>query len=164
MKKSIATFISAATLACGVAWAEQEAGDREAILAGSGLSSEEFDSTSLAVTGQVGWFIEKELELGLRQNIGFADSGSSSQLNGATRVFADYHFDFENWQPFLGASLGMTYGAGINDTFIVGPEGGVKYFVKPKTFIIGQVSYLFQVDQDAGDGSTFYTLGVGFNF
>lgn len=145
-------------------YAEQAAGDREATLSGSGFSSGGFDTTTFSVDGQYGWFQSKALEFGVRQTVGIADNGDNTLLRGATRVFADYHFDLREWQPFIGASLGGQYGAGIDEAFIIGPEIGVKYYVKPKTFILGQVSYQFDVDEDVDDGSTFYTLGIGFNF
>ncbi|ADE14703.1 conserved hypothetical protein [Nitrosococcus halophilus Nc 4] len=148
----------------GASYAEQETGDRELILSGSGISSSGFDTTSVAVDAQFGQFWSKALEFGFRQNVGFADTEETSRLNGATRIFSDYHFDFNAWQPFIGASLGVQYGAGVSDAFIIGPEIGVKYYVKEKTFITGRVSYLFDVDEDVDDGSTFYTLGIGFNF
>lgn len=145
-------------------YGEQEAGDREMILSGSGLSSSGFDTTGFAADVQFGQFWSKALEFGIRQSAGFADTGNTSRLRGATRVFSDYHFDFGPWQPFVGGSLGVQYGAGVNDAFLVGPEAGVKYYVREKTFIVGQVAYLFDVDEDVDDGSTFYTLGIGFNF
>ena len=79
-------------------------------------------------------------------------------------IFLGYHLDYAMWQPFIGASLGVQYGSGVKDAFFIGPEIGAKYYVMPKTFILGQVAYQFQVDEDVDDGSTFYTLGIGFNF
>ncbi|QBQ55765.1 hypothetical protein [Nitrosococcus wardiae] len=145
-------------------YAEQEIGDREVILSGSGISGSGFDTTSVAIDGQFGQFWSKALEFGFRQNVGFADTEETSRLSGATRIFSDYHFDYNAWQPFVGASAGVQYGSGVNDAFIIGPEVGVKYYVKEKTFITGRVSYLFDVDEDVDDGSTFYSLGIGFNF
>jgi hypothetical protein len=142
----------------------QEAGDREFTLAGSGSSTEDFDTTTFGATASLGWFATKGFEWGARQTANIADTEVTTSFNGATRLFLDYHLDYALWQPFIGASLGVQYGSGVRDAFFIGPEIGAKYYVMPKTFVLGQVAYQFQVDQDIDEGSTFYTLGIGFNF
>ncbi|MCH9697046.1 MAG: hypothetical protein K0U68_02995 [Gammaproteobacteria bacterium] len=150
-------------------YAEQEAGDQEIIIAGSGTSSSGFDSTGVGVAVQYGMFATKEFEWGIRQNVAFADSNDGFEGNAATRVFGDYHFDLNsanlpNLKPFIGGSFGATYGSSVSESFIIGPEAGIKYYVLPKTFIVAQMSYQFNVRENAGDGETFYTIGMGFNF
>jgi len=142
----------------------QEAGDREFTLAGSGASSSGFDTTTFGATASLGWFTTKNFEWGARQTANLADTGETTRFNGATRAFLGYHLDYALWQPFIGASLGVQYGSGVKDAFFIGPEIGAKYYVMPKTFVLAQVAYQFQVDEDVDDGSTFYTLGIGFNF
>jgi hypothetical protein len=143
--------------------AEQAAEDWELLLSGAGISGNGFDSTALALSAQVGWFMNKALEFGIRQNIGLTDD-DTTLLNGATRLFVDYHFDYREWQPFVGASLGGVYGGGVKSGFLIGPEIGLKWYALDKTFIAGQIAYLFNVDQDIDDGDVFYSLGIGFNF
>ena len=46
--------------------------------------------------------------------------------SGSTRVAVDYNFDMGRWVPYIGANLGYVYGD-VNDTWIAGPEGGVKF-------------------------------------
>lgn len=163
-------FYSFIILMSGAAVAEQEAGDREIIIAGSGVSSSGFDSTGLGIAAQFGLFQTKAFEWGVRQNASFSDSDKGDfEANGATRAFADYHFDLTqfnlpNLKPFVGGSLGVTYGASVSESFIIGPEAGLKYYVLPKTFIVAQMSYQFNVRENIDNGETFYTIGMGFNF
>ena len=147
--------------------AQPEAGDREFTLSGSGGSDNSFRTNTLGASGSYGWFHTKELEWGIRQSLGIADvDGGSLGLSGSTAVFADYHFDFAQWQPFIGASFGVVYGtsAAVEEDFAVGPEIGVKYYIQPKTFVYTQATYLFRVDEDVDDGSLRYSIGLGLNF
>ena len=145
--------------------AEQEVGDREFTLAGSGTSDDGIDNNAFGADASIGWFPSKAFEWGLRQDAALLDPENRSvTFNFATRVFADYHFDFQRWQPFVGGSFGAVYGKRVDDDFIIGPEAGFKYYVLPKTFVLGQASYQFEVGDSVDDGSTFYTLGLGFNF
>lgn len=166
-KKLMLSMVLASTCIAQSAIAQQEAGDREFSLSGSGGSDNSFKSNSLGISGTYGWFHTKEIEYGIRQSIGIADiEGSSLGLSGSTAAFADYHFDFAQWQPFIGASLGVTYGtsSAIKEEFALGPEIGVKYYIQPKTFIQAQATYLFKVDDDVDQGSLRYTVGLGINF
>ncbi|MGH8629063.1 MAG: hypothetical protein ACREYC_28670, partial [Gammaproteobacteria bacterium] len=137
-------------MACfsATSYGAQEAEDREFTLAGSAVSDDDFDSIYGARTS-IGWFITKNFEWGLHQNVGLSDTEDETNLNGATHVFSDYHFDYAAWQPFIGASLGAIYSSGVDDEFVFGPEIGAKYYVMPKIFIVGQVSY--QVNEDIVD-------------
>ena len=154
-------------MACfsATSYGAQEMGDREFTLAGAGVSDDDFENTIFGASAGIGWFTTKNFEWGVRQNVGLSEDGRN--LNSATRVFVDYHFDYAAWQPFIGASLGAIYGSGVEDEFIFGPEIGAKYYVMPKTFIFVQFSYQFSdgiVDDGIDDGTSFYTLGIGFNF
>ena len=50
------------------------------------------------------------------------------------------------WWPFVGGSLGYIYGDAVSDTWVAGPEAGVRYFVNETTFILGLVEYEFFFD------------------
>ena len=71
------------------------------------------------------------------------------------------------WQPFIGAQLGYIYGDNTSDTWVAGPEAGVKYFINSTTFVVGAVEYQFFFDDsdDASDnfddGQFIYSLGLG---
>lgn len=165
-RKEIITAL-ALSLACAspLVMAQPEAGDREFTLSGSGTSDKGFDNNSFGFTASIGWFTTDSVLWGLRQNIGVSDTEvGGTDFSGSTTGFVDYHFDFEQWQPFVGASIGASYGDNVKDSFSAGPELGVKYYVKPKTFVLVSGTYLFNVEESASDGSFIYTTGLGFNF
>ena len=153
------------------AWAAQEAGDKSFTISGTGASDNDFDTTTFGTTAELGWFLTNEFELGLRQSVNvLALENSDDRWSGATRGFADYHFGQGSVVPYLGANLGGIYGEDVQDTGAAGLEGGLKFYVKDKTFIALQIEYdwLFdnsdEIDNQFDDGAYFYTLGVGFNF
>jgi hypothetical protein len=167
----IAFAFPLAGLASTNVWAAQEAGDRSFTISGTGASDKNFDNTTFGTTGQMGWFLSNELELGIRQSVNvLAIDNADDRWAGATRGFADYHFGQGSVVPFLGANIGGIYGEDVHDTGAAGLEGGLKFYVKDKTFIAFQVEYnwLFdnsnQIDNQFDDGAFFYALGVGFNF
>ena len=58
----------------------------------------------------------------------------------------------------------------MDESFIAGPEIGIKHWVKDDVFITGMMEYqfLFESASDADDryddGAIFYSVGVGYNF
>ena len=130
-----------------VASAQFQQGDWELTLTGNGLSDNDFDATSLTVGGSIGYFFTDQIEVGLRQTISLGRRLTTACFNGSTSVFGDYHFDLDRWQPFIGANFGYVYGDSLDDTFVAGPEGGVKYFVNNTTFIFASVQYQFFWDR-----------------
>jgi hypothetical protein len=145
-----------------LAQAQFKQGDWELTLSGSGGNDKDFDSGQIAATGSLGYFLSDQFEVSFRQSLAWADGGSA--WNGDSRVAADYHFDMGQWQPFIGANFGYVYGDGVEDSFIAGPEGGVKYFVNATTFIQANVAYEFSLNNGFDEGAFFYGLGVGFRF
>lgn len=150
-----------------------DAGSWELILSGSGTNDNDFDAGSGSVNAELGYYLTEPLSIGIRQQLGLADGDDVDfTWNAATNVFVDYHFDFGAFRPFIGASLGYIYGDEdiVEDSFIAGPEAGVKWYVKDETFIYGRVSYdfIFEDSDDADDaledGRFNYVLGIGFNF
>ena len=105
-----------------------------------------------------------------RQGIAVADTKGGSDWNGSTRLGVDYYFDLGVWQPYAGATIGYIYGDNVKDSFIAGPEAGVKYFVNETTYLNAGVEYDFIFDDannaDDGwkDGRFVYSLGIGFKF
>ena len=154
-----------------IAQAQFEQGDWELTLSGSGGSDKDFDSTSLAVQGSLGYFFTDNIEVALRQAAGYASvDGGDDLFTGSTRVAADFHFDLDRWQPFVGGNIGYVYGDGVNDTFEAAPEAGVKYFVNSTTFIFALIEYQFffensdEADDAFDDGQWVYSLGLGFRW
>lgn len=146
------------------------AGERLFTLSGSGSSDKELDNNSVNLSFDLGQFMTEQTLVGLRQSVGVSDFEGGSSWNGATRVFADYHFDMDAWQPFVGANFGGTYGDDTAETFFAGPEAGVKYFVKSKTFVTVQAEYQFffdsadEAEANFDDGAFVYSAGIGFLF
>lgn len=144
-------------------------GDWEMTLGGSGSSDKDFDAGGFGMSGSLGYFFTEHWELALRQGYSFFD-GEDDTWSGSTRAAVDFHFDLNRLQPFVGATFGGLYGKGVNDSWAAGIEGGLKYYVKPKTFIFGMAEYqwLFKdadsVDNNFDEGQLLYSLGIGFNF
>ncbi len=146
-------------------------GDREITLSGAGTSDKEFDQNSLAFQGSWGKYLSPSSLWGVRQSISVSDSeGEETNFDGSTRVFYDYHFGMGDTRPFIGASIGGVYGEQVDESFIAGPEIGVKHWVKDDVFITGLVEYQFlfesagDADDRYDDGAIFYSVGVGYNF
>jgi hypothetical protein len=144
-------------------------GNWELTIAGQGFNDPDFNGTTLGAQGSLGYFVNDNLEIGVRQSLTYTDIGGTegSSLDGSTRVFADYHFDAGQWQPFIGANVGYVYGDATNDTFEAAPEAGVKYFLNTTTFVFLMAEYQFFFDKanDASDsfsdGQFVYSLGLG---
>lgn len=167
MKKLITLACSAALLASGAALASPEAHDFEISLGGTVKTNSFFDDNDGGITAQMGYYLTKNIQVNARQ-YGFINSiDNRTSVNGASGVFADFHFDLGNFQPFVG--LGGLYSYGSNTTshtFDMGAEAGVKVFVLPKTFVAAQGTYFRPVD-DINNGHKAYalfSLSVGYNF
>lgn len=144
-------------------------GDWEFTLGGSGSSDKKFDNGGFGLSGSVGYFTTDALEFSVRQSFSYSNYGNSI-LNGSTRVAMDYHFLTNDIRPFVGVNLGGVYGESVEETLASGVEGGLKWYVKEKTFIFGMAEYqwMFEKADDAvdsfGDGQFLYSVGVGFNY
>lgn len=157
-------------LAPGVAMAQFQTGDKELTLSGNGSSDNDFDSTSFSMEAGFGYFYSENLEVLVRQGVFIVDRPGANSWNGSTRLGLDYHFDLQQYQPFLGASIGYLYGDDVKETFLAGPEAGIKAFVNSTTFILASVEYqvLFEDADEANDqfddGRFVYNLGLGFRW
>lgn len=144
-------------------------GEWEITLGGSGSSDKDFDAGGFGLSGSVGYFLTEHWELALRQGYSFSDTGTDI-WSGSTRGALDFHFDLNRLQPFVGATFGGLYGKGVNDSWAAGLEAGLKFYVKPKTFIFGMAEYqwLFKdadnIDNNFDEGQLLYSVGIGFNF
>jgi len=145
-----------------LAHAQFEAGNWELKLSGNGSNDQDFRTGDASVNLSLGYFTTKELELGVRQGLVWSDGGSA--WAGDTRAFVDYHFDLDRWQPYIGANVGYQYGENVNDSWLAGPEVGVKYFVNATTFIDVNAAYEFNLEEGLDTGAFFYGLGIGFKW
>ena len=146
-------------------------GTFELTLSGNGSSNEDVDAGSFGISGSFGYFVADQLEILGRQTLAYSDFNAGTSVNASTAVAVDYHFDLDRFQPFIGASIGYTYGdSDVDETFFAGPEAGLKYFVKDDTFIYGLASYQFffddfvDADEVFDDGSFVYQVGIGFTW
>jgi hypothetical protein len=171
MKQLIRTSVILTAFLPVIALAAPAAGEKEFTLSGAGSSSKDFDNTAFSIDGSYAQYLDPSSAVGVRQSISISDSeDDDTDFSGSTRLFYDYHFGMENLRPFVGVNLGGIYGDGVDDTFSGGPELGVKYYVGPKTFVMGMMEYQFlfksadEVDDRFDDGAFFYSVGLGYNF
>jgi hypothetical protein len=147
-------------------------GSQEITLSGTGSNNNDFDAGSFGISGSYGYFFSPAFEGGVRQTLNWSGADNSDDsMNGSTRLFADYHFNQTGkFKPFVGLSLGVTYGDGVSDTGFGGPEVGFKYYVNSTTFILAQSEYQFYFDDgdsaanNFDDGAFVNTIGLGFIF
>jgi len=142
--------------------AQFEAGNWSLELSGQGSNDKDFRTGNAAVQFNLGYFVTKELEVGVRQGLVWGDGGSA--WSGSTAAAADFHFDLDRWQPYVGAFIGYSYGSDTEDAWTAGPEVGVKYFVNSTTFIDANAAYAFDLNNGLDSGSFVYTLGLGFRW
>lgn len=170
LRKLVLGSVAALALAIvpAAAQAQFSQGDWVMTLAGSGSSDNDFVDNDFDFNGSLAYFLSDQIGVGVRQGIGFNDVvGSDDDYNASTRIFGDFHIDLDRWQPFIGANIGYLYGDNVDDTWIAGPEAGVKFFVNSTTFVYGMVEYQFffedtdEVDSAFDDGQWVYSLGLG---
>jgi len=142
--------------------AQFEAGNWSLELSGQGSNDKDFRTGNASVQFNLGYFVTKELEVGVRQQLIWSDGGSA--WAGATAAAADYHFDLDRWQPYVGGFIGYSYGSDVSDAWTAGPEVGVKYFVNTTTFIDVNAAYEFDLNNGIDSGAFLYTLGLGFRW
>src|SRR5258706_9583562 len=172
MLRKLMVVAALALLPAMAAHAQFQAGDWELTLGANAAHGPDVNGVTFAGNGAIGYFLTKELEVGVRQSVGYTDltSGSGSTWDASTRVALDYHFDLGRWQPYIGGNIGYVYGDGVQDTWEAAPEAGVKFFVNATTFIQLGVEYQFFFDKNSdasqafSDGQFLYGLNIGFRW
>src|SRR3954471_23036112 len=94
MLRRLMVVAALALIPAAAAQAQFQKGDWELSIGGSGSNGPDFNGTSFAVNGNLGYFLTKELEFGVRQSVGYSDivgGGDGSAWNGSTRIALDYH-------------------------------------------------------------------------
>lgn len=179
--KHLSALAAAAILVPGVAFAQsdlnmdtdsyaRDVGDWELRLSGTGASDKDFETNSFGMSATVGRYVYPGVLVGIQQDANFADTENDNQLWASTRIFGQYVFDLGQWQPYVGAAFGGTYGEDVNSTFTAGPQLGVKYYADRNTFIYVGTEYQFafedsdEIDDAFSDGSFIHGLGIGINF
>jgi hypothetical protein len=169
LRKSM--FVAALALLPALAVAQPRQADWEMTLSGVGSSDRNMNSGSFGLNVGVGTYVTDQILVSLRSNLTYMNPhpnvGGGTFWAQHTRIAGDYHFDFDVWQPFVGASLGYQSGDLVRDSFTAGGQGGVKYYVNNRTFIFGMAEYLFSL-RGGGEswrrGAWLYSTGIGFNW
>ena len=147
-----------------------EMGDWEVTLGGSGSTNTDFDNSLGGVNVSLGYFVSDMLEVVGRQSVNYSnDTTGNAEYDGSTFVALDYHIGTSALRPFVGVNFGALYGDNSSDTWAAGLEGGVKFYVKPKTYHFALINYAWtfedsgEVDDNFDDGAFLWSVGVGFN-
>lgn len=151
-----------------------DAGDREFSISGTGNSDRDFDNSSFGLVADLGWYRSENTVWGVRQSLNYADVQGADLTddfwNGSTRGYFDYNFGQGNMRPFVGGSLGLAYGDGVDDSLFAGLETGARYYVLEDTFILGRAEYQWFFDRSSDaddafkDGAWAFSIGIGYNF
>ena len=145
-------------------------GKWELTVSGTGVSDKHLETGTASATAGLSYYLSDVLQLGVRQSVfyidGVPDDGDSS-TNASTRGALDFNFGEGSVRPVIGATVGRVYGDTVNDTWIAGPEAGIKFFFHDNAFLQLLAEYQFFFDDEEGaddafeDGSFLYTLGFG---
>jgi len=138
---------------------------------GAGSNDQDFDIGGGQLAGTVGFMVADQVEVSVRQTVGFVlRNNADDTWNGATRGALDLYLVDGPIAPYVGASGGWIYGDTVREDVVLGPEAGIKFFIKDDAFIDLRGQYLFLLDakDDFSDafetGSWFYDLAMGVTF
>jgi hypothetical protein len=136
---------------------------------GAGFNHREgTDISELNADLSYGYYLTPGWQIGFRQALeyDFVDDGRDFWL-ATTTPFINYHFRLtEIIVPYLGAFIGLAW----NDrdtTGVVGPQGGIKFFVHNNAFL--NLGYRYEIffdriraiDNNSSRGNHVLNLGVG---
>ena len=97
MQTLLKATVVATILAPGLAFAQAGHGDHEVTIGGQGQSDKELDNNAFAMTASYGQYISDQSQVGVRQSLSLSDrEGESTDFDGATVGFYDYHFGRDN--------------------------------------------------------------------
>ncbi len=152
----------------GTASAQPEEGDQELQLSADFFGTHKFKSYSTNVEASYGFFVSDALEVGARLGyIGSFPHGGKSGWMMTALPFIDYHFrgvsEGDKILPYIGA-FGGWYFNDRDDSYALGPEAGVKFFVYDKTFINTQYRYEFFDSLNTRDAFHQFNVAIGFLF
>ncbi len=165
LRALLALASAAATLAAPqVARAQDAVGvaGRTTVQLGAGVLA---DPASPLLEIGVGHFVGDLVEIGVRQEGGFATGGGPRDWHLATTPFLDVHLFRDpkpRWSPFLGVVAGALYddrGAAAT----VGPEAGVRLMLGESAFVAARYQFRWASEDVGGVGRDAHVvlLGVG---
>jgi len=146
----------------------QDAGPFEFTIGGSGSNDKSFNNGGFNLNGSLGWYATPNVELSLRDQFGYNDFGTGHEYTNQVKAAADFNFNFDRFQPFVGANIGYISGTFVNDGGTAAPEAGLKFYLTNQAFLYGMVEYDFF--WNSGGNTTFnngqfnYLLGLGLRF
>jgi hypothetical protein len=139
-------------------------GDRSFSLFGNGSSDDDFNTSTFGASADLGYSLTDSQNMGVRQDVNVSDFENDNRWIGATHAYYDLEFiSLPRSEPYIGVNAGYEYGDGVDESFIGGPEVGLPFYVKPKTFIEARVAYQIPFD-NVDEAELAYSLGIGFNF
>lgn len=160
------TMALAIGLLATTASAAFDKGDFELSLAATGATPAQGDSFQTGGTVGLGYFLSKDIEIGVRQGFSYSDTGPAT-WGGSTQGALDVHFplgDDANILPFVGFFGGASYATHAETSWRLGPEAGIKFFLDDNTILALMAQYGFDPDSDFDSGSFGYSLGLSFRF
>ncbi|MCB9883682.1 MAG: hypothetical protein H6832_17320 [Planctomycetes bacterium] len=140
----------------------------EVTVAAAGITGDDWDAGGANAAIDVGYYFSDTFSLALRQNGSFADAGTGQPdiWNGTSRLAADLHMPLGPIVPFIGINGGVVYGDSVQESVILGPEAGARFYVKDDVFLRALVEYQFFLDKSDRVRNAFddgqFVLGVGF--
>lgn len=152
--------------------AQPAAQDWDVSLSGAGMAQNDFkgsprsgSSGNFGAQLSLGYFVNDNVEVAVRQSLFYASSTVGALWNGNTQAAIDYNLHMDKFVPFVGANLGYGYGnKGFTDTWNFGPEAGIKWYLQEKAYMFGMAEYLMPFKgKTFNNGSWAFTLGVGMN-
>jgi hypothetical protein len=146
-------------------------GASELQVSGGFFHTQDADEGNLNADLSYGYYLTPGWQLGLRQaiNYNFIDDGRDFWL-ATTAPFLNYNFRLTNIiVPYLGAFIGLAWND-RDETGIVGPQGGVKFFVHNNAFL--NLGYRYEVffsrieaiEDNKSRGNHVGNIGVGFTW
>ena len=144
----------------------------EFTLAGSGTNDEHFNAGSAGVNGSIAYYFNEIVEVGVRQNVSYADAGvgAGDIWNFGSFAAVDFNIPLGEFVPFVGGNIGYIYGDSVKDSWAAGPEAGLKIYFKSDVFILlgAQWEFLFDSNNNLNnafnDGTIYYNIGLGARF
>jgi hypothetical protein len=149
----------------------QAHGPWELELGGSADNGSRFNGVTAGGNGAIGYFLTDQFELGVRQSVEYNDIGTTGWA-ATTALALDFNLplgDQGQIMPYFGGNVGYTYGDNVTNTWVGGPEAGVKIFLNNSTFIYFNASYEITFDRHStttafSEGEFEYGLGLGLRF
>jgi opacity protein-like surface antigen len=116
---------------------------------------------SQALFGRYGYFLNRNLQLGLDASFARIENGNTAETWDAG-VFANWHFPTASQVlPYAGLFLGVSGGSGIDSSTSWGAQGGAKYFFNPNVAGFAELRWRDLEESDDQFG-IFFGLSVFF--